>query len=60
VKSLKGNDGRLIEDKLEIKEAVIQFYQKLFGESFHSFSSHNAGRISELIHRKFSPVAPWG
>lgn len=38
----------------EVKETVIQFYQKQLGETSRSFTFSKAGRVSELVHKIFS------
>jgi hypothetical protein len=54
VKSIKDAEGNSVEDMEGIKRIVINFYQKLLGETSHSFTLNKAERISRLVQKRFS------
>lgn len=54
VKVLKDEQGHTVSNPKIIKEMAVAFYEKLLGHSSHIFSDSNAGRVSQLIQKKFS------
>jgi hypothetical protein len=54
VKALKDEARNKVEDRGQNKSIAIGYYQKLIGESIHSFTKTKADRISQLVKRRFS------
>jgi hypothetical protein len=60
IKSLKDEEGNVVDDMKGIKNLVTDFYMKLLGETSHAFTQSKAKRVSKLIQNNFPSSCIFG